>query len=162
MMLMDRIAGAKREFAERSFFWKHVLAVGLEERQRGLAVQWATSCAEQLIAMRFPNRLPNVANDIERAKLFFSERPDCDLIEVACEIWYRKGRDGPQTAISKLFTAIYEFHEGASCVHSAAAVISNLFTDKWPDGSEWHSESNRLFQLVMDQYDDLAGRTDSK
>ena len=159
---MDRIADAKREFAERSFFWKHILAVDLEERQRGLAVQWAISCAEQLMRIRYPSRLPHFAGDIEDAKRYFADRPDCDLIEAAREIWYRKGRDGPQTAISRLFAAVYEHHEGASCIHSSAEVIGNLFTDTWPHGSEWHADSDRLFQLVMNQHDNFAGYADSK
>ncbi len=162
VMSVDRVAEAKQQFDAHGFYWKHTLAVDLEDRQRGLAVQWAASCAEQLMAVRYPERLSHFATDIADAKLYFARRPDCDLTETAREIWYRKDRDGPQTAISKLFTAIYEYHEGTPCIHSTAAVIGNLFTDTWPDGSEWHADSDKLFQLVMDQHYRSAKQAESK
>lgn len=159
---MDRVADAKREYTARSLYWKHILAVDLEERQRGLAVQWATSCAEQLMGIRYHERLAQLATEIEDAKRYYAIKPECDLIEAAWEIWGRRGRDGPQTAISKLFTAIWEHHANTSCIHSTAAVIHNLFTDNWPDGTEWHANSDRLFQLVIDQHHRCAERGESK
>lgn len=157
--MTDRRSDAICKFAEHSYFWRHVLAVDLEERCPGLAVEWAIACADDLMQLRFPDRHRDFESLLADARHYFVKRPNLDFAEFSREIWCRGGRDGPQTAMSKLFWAIYEHHEEIPCIRSVAAVIVNLFQDHWPEGSEFHNDSENLFQLVLGHYDALVKRS---
>ena len=109
--------------------------------------------------IRYPERMTELLPDLHVARDAFREKPaEGDLGETAMEIWYRPNRDAPQTAMSKLYTAIHEYHANANCIHSSCAVVGNLFCDDWPNGSDWHGESDTYFAIVLAAHDDVIDR----
>ena len=158
---MDYVAKSKLMFEDGDYQWKNALAFDLHQRDPQLTARWAILCAERLLARRFPTRLPDLQQDLKDARLYLESFPDSDdPAEREYEIWYRPNRDAPQTAISKLFTAIRELHQRKNCVWAAGAVIANLTTDDWREMPS-RCTSLELFDVVLRSYFDTIDNTKS-
>jgi hypothetical protein len=152
---MDYVAESKRMFDDGDYQWKNALAFDLHHRNPLLAAQWAILCAERLLTLRFPDRLPDLLKDIDSAKIRVNSPPDADdPIGPEYEIWCRPNRDAPQTAMSKIFTAIRELHQRSNCVVASSAVIANLVADDW-GGISGTCTSIECFDIVLQSYYDV-------
>jgi hypothetical protein len=152
---MDYVAESKRMFDVGDYQWNIALAFDLHQRNPQLAAQWAILCAERLLAFRFPDRLPDLLIDIDTAKLRVNSSPDSDDSEkLEYAIWCRPNRDAPQTAVSKLFTAIRELHQRSNCVRASGAVIANLVADHWGEIPGTFT-STELYDIVLQSYFDI-------
>ena len=94
-----------------------------------------------------------------------SRQNDCFVIaddpeKLEYEIWYRPNRDAPQTAISKLFTAIRELHQRCNCAWASGAVIANLTADDWGK-IPGRCTSTELHDIVLQCYFDVINDTQS-
>ena len=158
---MDWIAESKRLFDDDDWQWKNALAFGLHQQDPRLVAQWAILCAERLLAIRFPTRLPTLQNDLQNAKARLQSFPDSEAPEqLEYEIWYRPDRDAAQTAISKLFTAIRELHQRQICILAASAVIDNLTVDHWGEFPS-RCTSLELYDVVVRSYLDIIEGVDA-
>lgn len=158
---MDYVAESKRMFEDGDYQWKNALAFDLHQRDPRLTAQWAILCAERLLAFRFPDRLPELQDDLDTARLRLdSSTLSADPEKMEYEIWYRPNRDPAQTAISKLFAAIRELHQRKNCVWASGAVISNLVADDWGKIPETFA-SAELYNIVLECYFDILNRIDS-
>ncbi len=156
---MDLVTKAKQRFAAKDIFWKNALAQNLENKQYGLSVHWAALCLGLLMDSHYPEQMAALLPEIKAARRFLHQKPvDVDLIEIAHKIWCRTQRDAPQTALSLLYKALHDYYTGANCVQSACAVVSNLFCADWPNGSDWHAQSDRMFAIVLKSHDDVLKR----
>jgi hypothetical protein len=152
---MDYVAESKRMFDVGDYQWNIALAFDLHQRNPQLAIQWAILCAERLLAFRFPERLPDLLNDIDIAKMRVSSFPDSDDPEkLEYEIWGRPNRDAPQTAMSKIFTAIRELHQRSNCVWASGAVIANLVADDWGE-TPGTCTSTECYDIAIQSYFDI-------
>jgi hypothetical protein len=159
---VDLISEAKHAFANRDIFWKGRLARNLEHKQQGLCVNWAVDCVEGLMALRCPVRKRELDADIlaVRAAMVSLRRDSDQLIETARAVWLRPGRDGPQTAISRLFESIGVFqhrlnNEEPSSVTGPIMAISLMFIEPWPNGDEWHAHTEAMFEVCLKLHYDL-------
>ena len=152
---MDYVAEAKRMFDDNDYQWKNALAFDLHQKNPQLTARWAILCAERLLETRFPDQLVELQDDLEAAKRHLESFPESDDPEkLEYEIWYRPNRDAPQTAISKLFTAIRERHQRKNCVRASGAVIHNLTSDSWREIPS-RCTSADLFNIVLQSYFDI-------
>jgi hypothetical protein len=151
---MDYVAESKSMFNDGDYQWQNALGFDLHQRDPRLTAQWAMICTERLLAHRFPDRQRDLQSDLNKAIHWLSSVPDPSAIEeIEYEIWSRPTRDAPQTAMSKLFTAIRELHQRSNCVRASGAVISNLVTDKW-DEIPSVCTSTDLYDIVLQAYFD--------
>ena len=153
---MDYAAEAKRMFLDREYQWKQAFAFDLHQKNPRLTAEWAILCAERLLAARFPERLIELQRDLAAAREHLNSFPESSELErIEMEIWERPNRDAAQTAVSKLFTTIREFHQRKNCVVASGMVISNLVSDDWSDFRS-PCTSIELFRIVHRAYLDVV------
>ncbi len=158
---MDYVAESKRMFDRGDYQWKNALGFDLHQRDPKLTALWAILCAECLLSHRFPGRLHDLQNDLSLAKRRLNAFPESgDPKKLEYEIWYRPNRDAPQTAMSKLFTAIREFHQRGNCVWASGAVIANLVADDWTETTGTVT-SRELYDIVLLCYFGILNKIES-
>ena len=103
----------------------------------------------------------DLRSDLDCAKLRLEQLPDSeDPEQMEREIWYRPNRDAPQTAISKLFTAIRELHQRNNCVWASSAVVANLTADEWSE-MKLNCTSIEMYNIVLNSYFDTLNKSES-
>lgn len=152
---MDYAAESKRMFDQGDYQWAMCLGFHLRQLDSRLTAEWAILCAERLIEIRFPERLPYFRDDLATARQFLISFPQTDDPEkIEREIWDRANRDAPQTAMSKLFTAIREHHQRKNCVIASGAVVCNLVADRW-GRAPYGCTSTTRFNMIRQAYFDI-------
>jgi hypothetical protein len=152
--LMDHVAESKRMFDDGTYQWPNALGIDLHQRNPRLVAQWTIFCSERILAHRFPARMLDLQNDLDNAKIWLASPSATEAQgKMEYEIWCRPNRDAPQTAISKLFTAIRELYQRGNCVGASGAAISNLTVDNWGDINSYYT-STILYDIVLQAYYD--------
>ena len=149
-MTADFVAQVRLQFTRQERTWFEGLAYSLETTRRGLSVVWAARCFMIITDRRYPHRreafsqyLSALGNPLQ------TDRGAPAFLDDSMDIWLTPGRDATQTSLSKLYGAIGNFYAGENPYRNASYAIHNLLYDDWPDGTEWHSDSQALFEIAL-------------